>query len=159
MVAIVETCLAHAALHCARTAIASSRRGEMATKAGSTRRLARRPDLRWVHASPNGTIVHVARVSRQPDPPKGGPVGRSNALAVILAPGRRCLFSRAIASKPEYRLGRRCFQASMRIQQTSLIKGGAVMPKRAHLVLRYLKLVTFLAVWIALLWSVWRLLS
>jgi hypothetical protein len=47
----------------------------------------------------------------------------------------------------------------MRFLQTSLIKGGAVMPKRAHLVLYYLKLVTFLAVWIALLWSVWRLLS
>jgi hypothetical protein len=32
------------------------------------------------------------------------------------------------------------------------------MPNRARLILRYLKLVTFLVVWIALLWSVWRLL-
>jgi hypothetical protein len=34
MVAIVETCLAHVALHCARAVTASPRRGEMATKAG-----------------------------------------------------------------------------------------------------------------------------
>jgi hypothetical protein len=33
------------------------------------------------------------------------------------------------------------------------------MPNRARRILQYLKLVTFLAVWIALLWSVWHLLS
>jgi len=38
-VAIVETCLAHAALHYARAATASSRRDEIATKAASTWRL------------------------------------------------------------------------------------------------------------------------
>jgi hypothetical protein len=36
---------------------------------------------------------------------------------------------------------------------------GFVMPDRALLVLRCLKLVTFLGVWIVLGWSVWRLLS
>jgi hypothetical protein len=33
------------------------------------------------------------------------------------------------------------------------------MPSRALIIMRYLKLVTFIAVWIALAWSVWRLLS
>jgi hypothetical protein len=33
------------------------------------------------------------------------------------------------------------------------------MPSRARLIFQYLKFVTFLAVWIALVWSVWRLLS
>jgi hypothetical protein len=33
------------------------------------------------------------------------------------------------------------------------------MPNRALLIMRCLKLVTFIAVWIALAWSVWRLLS
>ena len=33
------------------------------------------------------------------------------------------------------------------------------MANRARIILQYLKLVTFLAVWIALAWSVWRLLS
>jgi hypothetical protein len=47
----------------------------------------------------------------------------------------------------------------MRFQQASLIKGGAVMPNRTRLVLQYLTLATFLLVWIALAWSVWRLLS
>jgi hypothetical protein len=46
----------------------------------------------------------------------------------------------------------------MRFQQASLIKGGAAMPSRARLILQYLKLATFLAVWIALAWSIWRLL-
>jgi hypothetical protein len=41
----------------------------------------------------------------------------------------------------------------------TVFKGGAIMPSRARLIFQYLKLVTFLAVWIALLWSVWRLLS
>ena len=51
------------------------------------------------------------------------------------------------------------FQTSMRFQQARLFEGGAVMPNRARRILQYLKLVTFLAVWIALLWSVWQLLS
>ena len=33
------------------------------------------------------------------------------------------------------------------------------MPDRALLILRCLKLVTFLVVWIVLAWSIWRLLS
>src|SRR5260221_9792341 len=33
------------------------------------------------------------------------------------------------------------------------------MPSRARLIYQYLKLVTFLAVWIALAWSIWRWLS
>jgi hypothetical protein len=37
-------------------------------------------------------------------------------------------------------------------------RGGAAMPNRARLIYRCLKLVIFIAVWIALAWSVWRLL-
>jgi hypothetical protein len=33
------------------------------------------------------------------------------------------------------------------------------MASRARLIFQYLKLATFIAVWIALAWSVWRLLS
>jgi hypothetical protein len=38
-------------------------------------------------------------------------------------------------------------------------RSGAAMPNRARLIYQCLKLVTFLAVLIALVWSVWRLLS
>jgi hypothetical protein len=38
-------------------------------------------------------------------------------------------------------------------------RGGAAMPNRARLIYQCLKFVTFIAVLIALVWSVWRLLS
>jgi hypothetical protein len=47
----------------------------------------------------------------------------------------------------------------MRFQQAGLSEGGAVMASRARLIFQYLKLANFIAVWIALASSVWRLLS
>jgi len=45
----------------------------------------------------------------------------------------------------------------MRFQQASLSEGGPVMKSRSrYFILKYLKLVTFLAVWIALAWPVWQ---
>jgi hypothetical protein len=65
------------------------------------------------------------------------------------------LFSVSTASKPECRLGRRCFKRQMRFQQVGL--DGAAMPNRARLIYQCLKLVIFIAVLIAVAWSIWRL--
>jgi hypothetical protein len=104
---------------------------------------------------PDRTLVIVHGHALHDNRNRGVPLQHhERALAVIFAPGAGLFFE---GDRFETGIPRRTQVFSF--QQTSLIKGGAVMPKRAHLVLYYLKLVTFVAVWIALLWSVWRLLS
>ena len=60
-------------------------------------------------------------------------------------------------SLPEFPLDAGVFPNVNAIQQATL--GGAGMPNRARLIYECLKFLTFLAVLIALAWSVWRLLS
>jgi hypothetical protein len=104
---------------------------------------------------PDRTLVIVHGHALHDKRNRGVPLQHhERALAVIFAPGAGRFFEGS-----RFETGIPPLTWVFSFQRTSLIKGGAVMPKRAHLVLYYLKLVTFFAVWIALLWSVWRLLS
>jgi hypothetical protein len=57
----------------------------------------------------------------------------------------------------EFRLGVGVFH-NVNAIAVSEPRGGAAMPNRARLIYQFLKLVIFIAVWIALAWSVWQLL-